>query len=258
MTTSVVMVAQYASGRPTSRAIYNDPTAAIVVRIECATHSRFNRAANRLSVPAMRLSPFVDSVPLPCWSFIARIPRAIRVLQSAGMNKPICHWFLVCFLLAARIPQAAPTGVPEKLKAPAGEQLILSAHATGSQIYVCQAGADQKLAWVFKSPQADLHDKDGATIGTHFVGPTWKHRDGSEVTGKVVAREDSSDADSIPWLLLSANGHSGNGVLAHVTTIQRLHTKGGQPPQGGCDPGHLSKEAKQPYSADYYFYAPAH
>lgn len=174
------------------------------------------------------------------------------------MIKPTTHWFLACFLLAARIPQAGPTSVPEKLKAPAGEQLILSAHATGSQIYVCQAGTDQKLAWVFKAPQADLHDEGGAKIGTHFAGPTWKYKDDSEVTAKVAARQDSPDADSIPWLLLSATGHSGNGAFARVTTIQRLDTKGGQPPQGGCDARHSGKEVKQPYSAAYYFYALAH
>lgn len=88
------------------------------------------------------------------------------------------------------------------------------------------------------------------------MSPTWKYRDGSEVTAKVIAREDSPDADSIPWLLLSAIGHSGNGVLAPVTTIQRLHTKGGQPPQSACDAGHHGKEVKQAYSAEYYFYAP--
>lgn len=163
---------------------------------------------------------------------------------------------LVLLLLAAARPQAAPTDVPEKLKAPASEKLIFAAHATGSQIYVCQAGPDNNLAWVFKAPQADLHDASGAVIGSHFAGPTWKDKDGSEVTGKLVARQDSPDSDSVPWLLLSATAHSGSGILERVTTIQRLHTKGGQPPQSGCDESHRGTEVKRPYSADYYFYAP--
>jgi hypothetical protein len=171
----------------------------------------------------------------------------------------------LCLLMGASIPyaalpQTAPNDVPEKLKAPAGEQLILEAHATGWQIYVCQAGADQKFAWVFKAPEADLHDASGATIGTHYAGPAWKlGGDGSEVTGKVVDRQDAPDADSIPWLLLTATGHSGSGILTRVTTIQRLHTKGGQqPPPDLCNASHSGTEAKRPYSADYYFYAPAH
>jgi Protein of unknown function (DUF3455) len=164
--------------------------------------------------------------------------------------------FVLLSLVAAR-PQRAPTDVPEKLKAAASEKLTLAAHATGSQIYVCQAGPDNNLTWVFKAPQADLHDASGALIGSHYAGPTWKDKDGSEVTGKVVARQDSPDPDSVPWLLLRATGHSGSGVLDHVTTIQRLHTKGGQPPEGGCDATHRATEVKRPYSADYYFYAPA-
>lgn len=161
-----------------------------------------------------------------------------------------------CLLFAMGIRQT-PTDVPEKLKVPADERLVLSAHGDGSQIYVCQAGSDQNLEWVLKAPEADLRDASGAIIGTHFAGPTWKHKDGSEVTGKMVARQDSRDADSIPWLLLTATGHSGSGVFARVTTIQRLHTKGGQPPKTGCDAAHRGDELKRAYSADYYFYAPA-
>jgi Protein of unknown function (DUF3455) len=148
--------------------------------------------------------------------------------------------------------------VPEKLAVPASEELVLQAHATGSQVYICQAGVDQKLAWVLKAPEAELFDSYGAAIGKHYAGPTWKHRDGSEVVGKVVARQDAPDATAVPWLLLTATGHSGNGVLAGVASIQRIHTKGGQPPQTGCDQSHIGAETKSAYSAEYYFYAPAH
>jgi hypothetical protein len=150
-----------------------------------------------------------------------------------------------------------PADVPENLKAPAGEELIFQAHATGFQIYVCQAAADQKLSWALKAPEAKLLDAKGATIGSHYAGPAWKHNDGSEVTGKVAARHDAPDADSIPWLLLTAAGHSGNGLLRRVTAIQRLHTKGGQPPAAGCEESKRGTEIKVPYTADYYFYAPA-
>jgi hypothetical protein len=64
----------------------------------------------------------------------------------------------------------------------------------------------------------------------------------------------SSDADSIAWLLLVAVGHSGKGVLANVTTIQRLNTKGGKPPTGGCDVAHAGQESRTAYTADYTFY----
>jgi len=143
--------------------------------------------------------------------------------------------------------------VPEKIKAPAGEGVVLVAHASGSQIYVCQAGADGKLAWTLKAPEAELHNDQGAVIGRHFAGPTWRLNDGSEVTGKAAARVDSPDAGSIPWLLLTVTGHSGEGALSRVTDIQRIHTKGGVAPTGACTQG---AETKSSYTADYYFYAP--
>jgi len=147
--------------------------------------------------------------------------------------------------------------VPESLKAPAGEEVVLAAHATGVQIYVCQVESEQKSAWVLKAPEAELTDAAGKTIVHHSAGPTWKHIDGSEVTGKVVARQDAPKAGAIPWLLLSAASHTGEGILARVTTIQRILTDGGLPPNAAdCSSSAKGKESRSAYSADYYFYAP--
>jgi len=165
--------------------------------------------------------------------------------------------FLLQFFLGAA-QQKPPRAVPESLRVPAEQELLLHAQATGFQIYVCQAGQDQKAGWGLKAPEATLLDSRGKEIGKHYAGPTWKHKDGSEVTGKVAARQDSPDPNSIPWLLLNANGHTGDGIFSRVTAIQRLHTKGGQPPAAaGCDESKLGTEVKTPYSADYCFYAPA-
>ena len=148
--------------------------------------------------------------------------------------------------------------VPDNLKAPANEEVILEGHATGVQIYVCQAESDQKAAWVLKAPEAELTDASGEKIVHHFAGPSWKHIDGSEVTGKVVAKQDAPKPGAIPWLLLSAATHAGQGVLARVTSIQRIHTEGGQPPKASdCTVATNGKESRSDYSADYYFYAAA-
>jgi hypothetical protein len=145
--------------------------------------------------------------------------------------------------------------VPDSLKAPAGEEVILVGHATGVQIYTCQAGANPP--WVFKAPEADLKDSSGRNIIHHFAGPTWRHNDGSEVVGKVSAKQDSPRPDAIPWLLLTATSHTGQGVLSRVTSIQRIHTEGGVAPSTNmCDASANGKESRSPYSADYYFYAP--
>jgi len=175
------------------------------------------------------------------------------------MFKPVAIITLFGLLFSAPAQHTPAPTVPENLRAPAGEEVILVAHAIGFQVYVCHAGADQKFAWAFKTPEADLHDAKGAVIGTHFAGPTWKLNDGSDVTGKVIAKSDTPEPDSIAWLLLHATGHSGSGILSRVTTIQRIHTKGGQPPQAStCNESKRGTETKSAYSADYYFYAPAH
>src|SRR6201996_2022244 len=127
--------------------------------------------------------------------------------------------------ILAKTPQ-----IPSQIAAPAGEKLVLKTHATGVQIYTCKAGTDGTQQWTLKAPDADLHDGKGAVIGHHFAGPTWKHKDGSEVTGKASAHVDSPDAGSIPWLLVAATGHTGDGTFAKVSSIQRLNTHGGKPP----------------------------
>jgi predicted dienelactone hydrolase len=158
---------------------------------------------------------------------------------------------------AADRSQDSTTGVPPALLPAAGERLVLEAHASGAQIYRCLQAADGRFAWTLQGPDAQLRDEHGSLIGHHSAGPSWQHQDGSEVTGKAVAHVDSQDADSVAWLLLTATAHAGHGVLEHVTSIQRLHTRGGQPPvEPRCDASKQNAEVRSPYTADYYFYAP--
>jgi len=163
---------------------------------------------------------------------------------------------LLAVLGAGPILAASPQ-VPDSIKAPANEKVILQAHAIGAQIYICKAGTDGKPAWTLKAPEAQLQDQKGALIGSHFAGPTWKLNDGSEVVGKAAAQSNSPDANAIPWLLVRAIKTSGDGLLSQVTSIQRINTKGGKPPSpADCNNSKLNAEAKSAYSADYYFYAP--
>ena len=160
-------------------------------------------------------------------------------------------------LCLANAQKESPPEVPPSVRARPGEEVVLLAHASGFQIYACRAGTDGKFTWTLKAPDAELTDRNGKVIGSHFAGPTWKLKDGSEVTGKALAHVDSPTPDSIPWLLVSVVNHSGKGVLTNVTTIQRVHTHGGNPPSEGCDESHRDAETKSSYTADYYFYAPA-
>ena len=155
-------------------------------------------------------------------------------------------------------PKESAPDVPDAIAVPAGLEPVLFVRAKGSQIYTCQAGADAKFSWTLKGPEAALKDRKDKVIGQHSAGPTWKLKDGSEVTGKMVAKVDSLDPDSIPWLLVNVEGHAGKtGLLTNVTTIQRVHTHGGKPGNDACDESHKGAETKSDYTADYYFFAPA-
>lgn len=146
--------------------------------------------------------------------------------------------------------------VPDTIAVPEGLQAVLFVRAKGSQVYTCQAGADGKYEWTLKGPDAELKDRKDKVVGQHIAGPTWKLKDGSEVTGKPVAHIDSLDPDSIQWLLLDVVNNSKKGVLADVTKIQRVHTHGGKPGNDACDEAHKGAESKSAYTADYYFFAP--
>jgi hypothetical protein len=129
------------------------------------------------------------------------------------------------------------------------------ARATGFQVYVCRAGPEDRAAWTLNAPEAELFDEQGNVIGKHFGGPTWQLNDGSQITGKMVAKADAPDPKAIPWLLVTVTGHSGSGKLSGVTSIQRVNTVGGLAPTASeCTLQSREVEFKSSYSADYYFY----
>ncbi len=153
-------------------------------------------------------------------------------------------------------PSESAPDVPDAIAIPAGFEPVLFVRGSGSQVYTC-AGSDGKYSWILKGPDAELKDRKDKVVGQHSAGPTWKLKDGSEVTGKAVGQIDSLDSDSVPWLLLDVVNNSGKGALAKVTKIQRVHTHGGKPANDPCDESHKGEETKSQYRADYYFYAPA-
>lgn len=143
---------------------------------------------------------------------------------------------------------AAETPLPDAVAA-SGETIVLSAHAEGAQVYECKAGADGKSAWAFREPIATLI-VDGKTIGRHYAGPNWEHSDGSAVVGKTIGNAPGATANDISWLKLEVISRRGSGVLAGVTTVQRINTQGGKL-EGACDKVGSFKSA--PYAAEYVF-----
>jgi hypothetical protein len=135
---------------------------------------------------------------------------------------------------------------------PAGNELEFFYDAVGVQIYQCQA-TSSGFGWVFQAPEATLFDRHGRVAVTHFAGPTWQATDGSQVVGSKLAGF-TVDATSIPWLLLQAKSHTGDGRMSEVTYIQRLETTGGIAPTTGCDAAHVGGIARVDYTATYFFY----
>jgi len=143
---------------------------------------------------------------------------------------------------------AAETPLPDAIAAP-GATVVLTVHAEGAQVYECKAGTDGRLTWAFREPIATLM-ADGKTVGRHYAGPNWEHSDGSAVVGKAAGNAPGTTANDIPWLKLEVISHRGSGILAGVTTVQRINTIGGKL-EGACDKAGTFKSA--PYSADYVF-----
>ena len=146
--------------------------------------------------------------------------------------------------------------VPDSIQAPAGEELVFMARATGFQIYVCRPDADGKPAWTLKAPEAELFDEQGKPIGKHFGGPTWQLNDGSQVTGKMAAKADAPDPRAIPWLLLTVTG-TFRKRQAERCNVHPAGEHCGRTCAGGaeCTAQSGEVEFKSSYSADYYFYA---
>jgi hypothetical protein len=158
-------------------------------------------------------------------------------------------WFSAVLISAAAFSAyGALAQMPPAIVAP-GETTVATLHAEGAQIYECKAGGDAKLTWVFREPIATLFLND-KTVGRHYAGPTWELTDGSSVMGKSVSNSVGATANDIPWLKLDVVNRRGSGMLADITTVQRINTHGGVA-QGACDQAGAFRSV--PYSADYSF-----
>ena len=158
------------------------------------------------------------------------------------------HIAAAALLISVTAASAAETVLPDAIRAP-GETAIITLHAEGAQVYECKAGSDGKLAWAFREPIATLFES-GKTVGRHYAGPNWEHADGSAVTGKAVGNAPGATANDIPLLKLEVVARRGSGVLADISTVQRINTVGGKL-DGACEKAGAYRSV--PYSADYVF-----
>ncbi len=127
---------------------------------------------------------------------------------------------------------------------------MLKAKGVGFQIYTCtetQTGPK----WVLTAPDAKLLDAWKKTIGSHFAGPTWKLKDGSQVQGVRIKNKPAPKAGSVDWLLLQAKPGTGTGKFANIAFIRRTKTHGGVAAESPCKTGDPLRVS---YTATYTFY----
>jgi hypothetical protein len=172
--------------------------------------------------------------------------------------------------------QVAPPPVPAGIEVPPGNEVFLVGHGVGTQNYICLPSGSG-FAFTLFTPQATLF-VGLKQITTHFFSTnnnpddaadkgkilaTWQHsRDTSTVWAAAISQ--SSDANfvapgAIPWVKLKRagvqDGPGGGDTLTATSFIQRLNTRGGSAPSGGCAAlGDVGKKAFVPYTADYFFY----
>ncbi len=163
----------------------------------------------------------------------------------------------IAALAAAQVVQSPATAAVPSALAPKTGRLVDSVAARGTQIYECRvdAAAPGGAKWVFVAPKADLFDRNGRPIGTHFEGPHWEASDGSKISGKLEARTDAPQPGAIPWLLLSTRAAGGAGRVSQVTSVQRVNTTGGASPDKGCDTSGVGRVEAVPYTADYLLWS---
>lgn len=149
-----------------------------------------------------------------------------------------------------------PAAVPDQLRVSDAEVHLMTVQARGVQIYECRAKhGSQSFEWGFVAPEAELFDSNGQKVGTHYAGPTWHSLDGSRVTGTVKASAVSPRSGSVAWLWLTARSAGPDGVLAKVTSVQRIHTVGGVAPDAAaCAPESKATQRRVQYTADYVFF----
>lgn len=165
---------------------------------------------------------------------------ALLVVQVIGL--------IVLVICAVDAQRAQAQDLPEPANG-AAKKVLMTVRAAGVQIYTCARDNNGQLAWQFREPLATL-TINGKTVGRHFAGPTWQLDDRSAVVGTVIAQAPGASAQDIALLRLGVVNHQGDGGMAQVVAVERLHTLGGVFSGSCAQAGELHLE---PYSADYRF-----
>ena len=141
------------------------------------------------------------------------------------------------------------------LRVPDGNKHLFTAHADGTQNYVCLPNKTGGFALdAVRTRCRPARGKKCRTIGMHFLTPdaagaahpSWQGIDGSRaqaVARRELVGETFRAEGAVPWLLLKvsgttpAHGKPGKYPFARATYVQRIHTSGGVAPASGLRGG---------------------
>lgn len=163
------------------------------------------------------------------------------------LSRRTLHSISAVWLLAGVGTSAGATPID-----PPDAQTLLSATASGVQIYSCEYDANHTLGWVFRSPRATLYDSTGTAVIEHSAGPSWEARDGSRIVGHVLAQMPGETPNGLPQLLLETRSTGAKGMLSEVRYVQRTKIAGGTAPAAPCTVEHAA--GSSPYIATYSFF----
>jgi hypothetical protein len=112
-----------------------------------------------------------------------------------------------------------------------------------------------QLLWDPFGSEATLVDAGGQSVGTVAPGHYFLSYDGSYVKTTTVA-ESQVGANALTWARYDAGyvaaPRPGNGRFSNISSIQRIDTSGGLPPQPTCEIE--GSRLLVPYAATYMFY----
>jgi len=151
------------------------------------------------------------------------------------------------------VPPANET-LPLSLRAGSQEVLQDVLSAVGDEVWNCRRNGSA-LLWVSTGAEATLVDQARQSVGTVMPNRMFSGYDGSYVIGRVTADETVTPG-ALPWQRVTARFNAGErageGRFARTTSVQRVLTSGGVPPDLACDQEGVSLFV--PYSATYLFY----
>src|SRR5687768_4028434 len=109
--------------------------------------------------------------------------------------------------------------------------------------------------WTVSAPDAALRHWSGWRVGRLYEGPTWAHRDGSVITGRLLGAV-SGGPGKLQDQLWRVEPSGKPGEFSAVRFVRRTNASGGAAPSKRCAAESVGQVARSEYSADYSFFTP--